>query len=74
MTEVTEHSYNVSLLLNISLCFMGSGVLLCSLSLFFFSFSGLLIIAHLQLSFISSYLEYITKVVYIMCLTRNFQK
>ena len=44
----------------------------CVLSLF--SFSGLLIIAHLQLSFISSYLEIITKVVYIMCLTRNFQK
>ena len=50
-------------------------VYFCVLSLFFFfSFSGLLIIAHLQLSFISSYLEYITKVVYIMCLTRNFQK
>ena len=39
-----------------------------------FSFSGLLIIVALQLRFMSSYLEYITKVVYIMYFARNFQE
>ena len=39
-----------------------------------FSFSGLLIIVALQLSFMSSYLEYIMKVVYIMYFARNFQE
>lgn len=38
------------------------------------TFSGPLIIADLRLSFMSSYLEYIMKVVYIMRFTRNIQE
>lgn len=72
-------SVSICLYTSLSLVLVYFCVLLLSHSLlcahiYKHTFSGPLIIADLRLSFMSSYLEYIMKVVYIMRFTRNIQE